>query len=547
MNPRIFPSLVLALALPHVLHASEPLISAKQSIESAVDQYFSKGLKEANLKPASGMNDAEFLRRLTLDLAGRIPTLNELNDFLSDSAPDKRTRWIDRLIASPSFVRHQAQEFATMLVIDEPGRRNPKTSQLVPYLRKSVETNRAWDQVFRDLIVPDETDKSKEGANEFLKSRIKDLNRTAIDVSTLFFGVNVSCAQCHDHPHVEEWTQDHFYGMKSFFSRTVDNGGFLAEKSFGVVKYIPVKGKGKGKERESPVMFVTGKVLEVPGMKEPNGAEKQADQKRLDQAKKDKKPAAPPEVSLRQKLVETALEPSQREVFAKSIVNRMVHRFFGHGLVMPLDQLHSENPPSHPELLEWLARDLIAHNYDLRRLMRGLVSSEAYARQAYWNEKDVPLPRVFARGLVRPLTPTQMALSLRIATLDPETMPTEPTELNRKLEVLERSSEKWVGFFPMVTEHFQVGVNEAMLFANNEAFAKELLDAPDSLVNRLLKEPDLAKRAEYAIRVVLNRTAFPEEVERLVAFQRARQDRGREASQHMVWALLTSAEFRFNH
>ena len=134
----------------------------------------------------------------------------------------------------------------------------------------SFSENRSWDRMFKDIMLPDEKDAKNAGAAEFLKTRVKDLNRLTIDASSTFFGVNVSCAQCHDHPHVQQWTQDQFYGMKSFFARTVDSGGYLGERDFGVVKYTP----NKGAEKVSPVLFLTGKTIDAPGMKDPTGEEK---------------------------------------------------------------------------------------------------------------------------------------------------------------------------------------------------------------------------------------------------------------------------------
>ncbi len=104
-------------------------------------------------------------------------------------------------------------------------------------------------------------------------------------------------------------------------------------------------------------------------------------------------------------------------------MNRIWHRLFGQGLVMPLDQMHSANPPSHPELLAWLARDLADHGYDLKRLIRGLVLSRAYARGSRWEGSEPPRPSLFAVALVRPLTPMQLATSLRLATVDPASSP----------------------------------------------------------------------------------------------------------------------------
>jgi hypothetical protein len=348
------------------------------------------------------------LRRLTLDLDGRIPTLTEMQLYLASDDPQKKIQLIDRLLASPCFVMHQVQEFSALLNTDDGPKKGVKKTALQDYLRKGFAENRSWDKMFRELLLPDESDPKTQGASEFLKSRVKDVNRLTIDVSTIFFGVNVSCAQCHDHPHVPDWTQDHFYGMKSFFARTVDSGGVLAEYDAGQVKYIP----NKGQEKVAPAMFLTGKKLDLPNVREPNKDEKKKFQDRVAEAKKTKKTlAAGPEVSARAKLVETALEPDQRQYFARAIVNRLWYRFFGRGLVMPLDQMHKENPGSHPELLDWLARDLVEHGYDLRRLVRGLVLSNAYARSSRWEGNKAPEERLFAVAQARALTPMQMAVS----------------------------------------------------------------------------------------------------------------------------------------
>src|SRR5262249_35070177 len=134
--------------------------------------------------------------------------------------------------------------------------------------------------------------------------------------------------------------------------------------------------------------------------------------------KKNKTPPPAPKFSARQSLVELSLATEQRGFFARNIVNRMWFRLFCCGLVMPLDQMHSENPPSHPELLDWLAVDTAEHGYDLRRLIRGLVLSQTYARSSRWTSQSLPPANQFAVARARPLTPMQMALSLRVATSD---------------------------------------------------------------------------------------------------------------------------------
>jgi hypothetical protein len=525
--------------------AQEPskLLPADLPMERVIDHYLDAGLKEANTQPAAPADDATLIRRLTLDLNGRIPTLAETAEYMAAPEATRKAQLVDRLMASPAFIRHQAHEFFAFLQAQDDSRKAGKRTLLLDYLLTAFGENRGWDRMFRDMMLPDDDNPSLRGASEFLKARVKDLNRMTIDTSIVFFGVNVSCAQCHNHPHVQAWTQDHFYGMKSFFARTVEAGPFLAERDFGLVKYVP----NKGTEKVAPVMFLTGKALDVPGLKEPTKEEKKIEQARLGDFKKAKKQPPPPQFSLRAKLVETVLEPGQHDYFARAIVNRLWHRLYGRGLVMPLDQMHAENPPSHPELLHWLARDLASNHYDLRRLMRGLVLSNAYARGSRWEGDKLPPEELFAVAQVRPLTPAQMATALKLATTDQSVLPTAMDDLEKRLAALEKSAEVWTSFFPQPADNFQVGVSEAMLFANNQSLQKGLLEGDDSLAAKLATEPDAARRADLAVRAILCRPARPDEIQTLSEYLRRRADRDQAACQQIVWALLTSAEFRFNH
>ena len=272
--------------------------------------------------------------------------------------------------------------------------------ELRSYLAPAFEKGRPWDEVFRDLLLGDESDPARKGASAFLKARAKDLDRLTSDVSAVFFGVNVSCAKCHDHPIIDDWKQDHYYGMKSFLDRTVEVGTYVGERGYGSVSFKTTEGE----EKRAKFMLLTGRVVEVAGAEEPSKEAKLEEKTRLDEAKK-KVPPPAPRVSARAKLVEVALGPGERDFVARSIANRLWDRHFGAGLVIPLDQMHAANPPSHPELLAWLARDTIGHRYDLRRLIRGLVLSRAYARASRWESTEAPDRRLFAVAAVRSLTP----------------------------------------------------------------------------------------------------------------------------------------------
>lgn len=547
MPSRLTASMFAILLAAPLLQAGE-LLPPSKPIEEVIDHYIGARLAANGVAPAAQADDATLIRRLTLDLCGRIPTVSESRDYVESKDPAKRIKLVERLIASPSFVRQQATEFDLMLMQGTNG-------SIRPYLQTALSENRSWDQIFRDLMLPSENapsagkGKKNSGAGspaDFLRSRISDVDKLTTEVSVVFFGVNVSCARCHDHPLVPDWKQDHFFGMKSFFARTFDIGGFLGERDVGLVKFQTTKGQTK----QARMMFLTGKAIDAPGMKEISKEEEKKEKEAIEKAKRSKTPPAPPKFSARQKLVEIALQAENRDFFAKSIVNRLWARFYGYGLVNPVDQMHSENPPSHPELLQWLARDTAEHGYDLRRLIRGLVLSKAYSRSSRWEAPgDPPLAKTFAVARLKPLTPYQMAMSLRIAATDPvQFEKLKPEELEKRFEAMDGSARGMASLFEYPGDDFQVGVSEALLFSNGDRIEKELLtDAADRLLGRLKQVKDRKQQIQLAVRAILCHEATAEETKAFDEYLAKRSDRPANALRQMVWALLTSSEFRFNY
>lgn len=524
---------------PPLVGASE--LPASTPVEKAIDHYINAAIADAGANAAPQADDATIIRRLTLDLVGRIPTTGEVDAYVKSTDADKRAKLVDRLIASPGFVRHQAALFEVMLNPEG----NRRGNGLRDYLAESLKENKPWDVMFRELMLPDETDAKLKGAADFLKGRLNDADKLTSDVSVAFFGVNVSCAQCHNHPHVEDWTQDHFYGLKAFLARTFDNGGFLAERGYGVIKYKPTRGP----ERTAKMMFLTGATVEDANAQEPSAEEQKKEKAALDKAKSAKKPPPAPKFSARAELVKVSLEGKNAEFFARSIVNRMWHRFFGAGLVSPLDQMHAANESSHPFLLAWLARDTAAHKYDLKRLMRGIVMSKAYSRSSQYDSENRPSAKLFAVARLKPLTPQQLATSLKIAATDPASFDNlKPDEFEKKIEPLENSARGFAGLIAQPTDNFQIGVGEALLFSNGDRVMKDFLtDGNGTTLGRAkeLKEPKEA--VALLVKTAYGRAPTAAESQALVAFVEKRKGREADAYKHMLWALVTSPEFRFSY
>lgn len=543
---RLFSIVVFACGLTPPgsrISAADELLAPERPVEEVVDHYVDLGLSAAAVSAAPQADDANFIRRVTLDLAGRIPSTSEVQAYVQASEPDKKARLVDRLLASPDFVFHQRNEYDVLLMAGK------GDGEWRDWLLKAFQENRPWPQVFRGIMLPREDDAAEKGAVAFLKTRAMNVDDMTNDTSRLFFGVSINCAKCHDHPLVPDWTQDHYFGMASFFNRTyLTKKRFLAEREEGNLKFRTTAGE----EKQGRLIFLTAGEIAEPGLADRTDDERKAAEEKQKADNDRETPPEPARLSRRAVLVEVALRPDPNGFFARSFVNRLWARLFGPGLVMPLDQMHSENKPSHPELLSWLARDAEAHQYDLRRLVRGLVLSRAYGRTSRWEQPgERPSERLFAVAAVRPLTPMQFSLSLALATANPLEMSQRVENVaewpNRRRD-LENHAQGFAREIEIPGDNFQVGVGEALLFSNGKQVESEYLrDSGDRLVGVLKGISDRNQMIQTAVRATLSREAAPEEIEALGLFLAPRQDRPVAGLQQLVWALITNSEFRFNY
>lgn len=536
-------TLSLCLTLATRLHGAD-LIAPDLPVEQAVDHYVQSHLNERQVHPAPPADDGTLVRRTALDLQGRIPTIAEARKYIESTEVDKRLKLVDGLLASPDFSYQFRNQLDDLLMSGQKGNHN----EWREYLLKAVRQNRTWDQMFRDMLIGNEDDPETKAATTFVRVRAKELDELTNETSTIFFGVNVSCAKCHDHPLVDDWKQDHYYGLASFFQRTyVTKKNVVAEKFAGEVKFKTTKGEDK----VARLMFLTGTIVDEPVIDVSADERKMRDEEVKKQMQDDQAgPVTKPPFSPRAKLVEIALQSGNDQMFAKAIVNRVWAMFLGRGIVHPLDQMHSGNSASHPELLEWLTRDLINHKYDLRRLIRGIVLSQAYARSSEWSGSTAsPSADLFAVALIRPLSPRQYSMSLRMASAAPETYKPESggEEWQKRRDELERNCEGFAHQFEQPGENFQVGVDEALLFSNSPQVADDYLrDSSDRLIGAIRPETDKAKQITIAYWAILTRPPTGEELAACEQFLDKRSEPVAGLRQ-MVWALLTSPELRFNH
>ncbi len=499
-----------------------------RAVAAEIDRRLEAHWQAKGIRPALKAEDATVYRRLTLDLIGRIPTTAEWEAYLADkaAAEDRFQAAVRKILQGPEFTLHLGAVLEEML--QRPALAN---AEFTDYLRRSLREHKGWDAIFRELMVgPWQTDEVRP-ATRFLDVRAKDLDRLTTDTARLFFGVDISCARCHNHPLVDDWKQDHYYGMASFFNRTSGGKGNISEKFEGDVSFKSLDGS----QKTASLMFLSGKAVAEPPAEE---------------AKKNK-------FSRRAQLVSVALE--DKTFLSRSLVNRLWRQYFGRGLVHPVDQMHSSNPPSVPGLLEYLADDFAASGYQISRLVGALVSTKAYRLSSHWESaRSLPEEEDFAVARLRLLSPRQYAISLLVASGRADFGPADTVHtraekltgaagVNRVAQYLaaeEKAAPLWSQLDP--GEDGQTSASEALYLSNNPDVQVLMNADAGSIAARLADLSDPRQIADVAVRHTLCRPAAPGEIDRLADWIKQQPARAR-ACEQLLWILVTSAEFRFQH
>lgn len=333
---------------------------------------------DRHLKPTAGFepqrcSDAEFLRRASLDLIGMPPTADEARAFIADSAEDKRQRLIERLFASPHFVRHLANTLDLMLM-ERRAHTHVAADEWRDWLVKSIRENKPWNVLAREILSADGDDPAQRPAARFALDRSSEPNLLTRDIGRIFFGRDMQCAQCHDHPIVADYLQSDYQGLLAFVAPS-----YQVLRTEGD-KQLTLQGERIGNDVTFESVFL--KTPRRTGARMPDGTTLDepfllpGEEYVVAPAENVK---AVPKFSRRAKLAELATSGSN-DAFNRNIVNRLWAHLFGRGLVHPLDMHHPENPATDPELLQLLSKQFVAMNYDMRAFLRELALTEAYQR-----------------------------------------------------------------------------------------------------------------------------------------------------------------------
>ena len=543
MPPRLHGSAIaftLLLAVAGVARADEPL-------HERIDALIAAGQPDNGPHAAPPASDAEFLRRVYLDLNGTIPTANEARAFLADGSPDRRAQLIDRLLAQPAYARRLAQHFDATLMERRRDAKVPRDAW-EEFLRTSFAQNKPYDQLVREILSADGTDPKNRGPAKFYLDRDFEPTVVARDVGRLFLGRDLRCAQCHDHPLVDDYKQEQFYGLLAFLNRSylfpnaMSATAVVADKADGEVTFVSVFDPAKKQHSTGPRLPGGAPVAEP---KPEKGKEYKV------------APAANvrpvPTYSRREQLAGAVTDPRNR-AFARTAANRLWALMFGRGLVHPLDLDHPGNPPSHPELLDLLTDEFTAHHFDVQWLLRELALTNTYQRssEAPGDRADAPPDRYLSAAL-KPLTPEQLAFAILQATgqADAERLAlgknAAAAAVDAKLAPrLAAIRATFTGRPAEPEDPAEATLAQALFLKYGGVVRGAIAARPGNLVDRLSKLADADAVADELFVSVLSRAPTDEERRDVASALAGAADRPA-ALAEVVWALLASAEFRFNH
>ncbi len=514
---RLLMALLVVGFLPAAVRATPP---DPQALAERIDGYLDARLRKVGVPAAPPANDAEFLRRAYLDITGRIPTPHQVYQFLDDSAADKRARLIDSLLETPRHASHAAALWREILAPETTAMAQARVFRpgFEAWLRQKFRANTPYDVLVRELLaVPLSTDSAQptpvlrrpEDPNPLAFFAVKEAKPENLAAATtrVFLGVQIECAQCHDHPFAA-WSREQFWNQAAFFAGLERTGDGL----FGPISENTAV-------RDIPLAETNQRVAA----------------RFLDEAP----PTAPAEVSLRAKLADWMTD-KDNPYFARAAVNRVWGQLFGRGLVDPVDDFHDDNPPSHPELLDELAQAFVAADFDLRYLMRAIGRTHAYQRTSAQSDPGQADPSLFACMAVKGLTGEQLFDSLVLATG------------YRKPEGRDRARRQFLTRFALAGKlaEPETSIPQALALMNGSFIADATTLKRSATLTAACELPGLAMAEQVEMLYVsaLSRKPTDRELSRIRAYvQTGSADPDDERLADVFWAILNSAEFRLNH
>lgn len=508
-----------------------------QRMVAAIDRRIESDWLAHNLKPAAVADDSEYARRIYLDLIGRIPKVGELSEFADDKSTDKRAKLVEKLLNMPAHARHFASGTrnewlpqtqtdirfiflgtSVELWLRERYRQNTPASEVVRRLL-SVKLGDGAAVRFRNGQVPDGNTESQQLLNYYQANEVRP-DQLAASVSRVFLGVKLECAQCHDHPFAPH-TKEQFWQLAAFFG-----------------EFSPLPAVAPSFVGPLPPQFEKNQIT-IPNTENTivatyfDGTFPEWNAKRLP----------------RQELAVWLTSP-ENPYFARNLANRMWARFFGIGLIDPIDEPGDNNPPSHPELLDELAKGFAESGFDNRVLIRAIVRSKPYQLTSKLTHPTQNDPRRFARMAMKGLSGAQIYDSFLTATGMPNDATMDPVFFDVQAQTPRGRFAKQFPTGGKATES-QTSILQALMMMNGTEMAQQTTIKTGQTLTAIVDAPFLTTetRIDALYRAVVCRNPTAEEREKFASYV----DRGgpsgdkTKALADVMWVLLNSTEFLFNH
>jgi hypothetical protein len=517
---------------------------SSETMVAVVNRELQRHWAEHGVEPSPPAEDAEWVRRVYLDLAGRIPTADETATYLSSKQPDRRAALVDDLLAGPEFSRHYSVVW-TNLLIGHTSPREVNRPALEKFLREQFHRNRPWSETVTRLISA-EGYEDDDGATNFLLAHVNNeaVPATAV-TSRVLLCEQIQCTQCHNHP-TGEWKQDRFWELNSFFqqtdvrrhARTDPQTGRRLPDRLELVN-LEVGGPTFYEDRQSK-MEVAYPQFDGQTVDPSAGTDRRAELARL-------------------------LCAGEQPQMARALVNRMWAKFFGYGFTNPVDDMGPHNAAQMPELLDRLSEEFVRAGYDVQQLVRWIVLSDAYQLASAVgpgnaaDEPDLGNPPLFSRMYVRPMSAEQLFDSLLTATQADQAGA-------RYWDEVEQRRRTWLEQFYTALDNdenseedsFEGSLSQALVMMNGDLIRQATDPKPGTVLQQVLAEPG---SDEEKIRLLslaaLSREPAPAELSSLRTLVRRQvQSRGRdvpvqvavqETFRDLMWAYLNSSEFRSIH
>ena len=489
-----------------------------------IDTHVNAKLKRVKIQPSELSSDADFLRRVSYDLNGLPPTPDETRAFLADRTETrrKRTALIEKLLAREEFVNHWSVKWSDLLQVNRSKLGDKGVWAIREWIRESLSTNRPYDKMVRELLTSRGSTYRNPPANFFRFTREP---KVAMETTTqLFLGVRMVCAQCHDHP-FEQWTQNQYYNLSAFFGQLAIKSGDDSDEEVVYDKREDFEIHHPKDNRVMPAKFLFN--VEKTNLRE---------------------------ADLRESLADWVTSKGN-PLFAKSMANRMWSYFLGRGIIDPVDDIRASNPPSNPALLDALTKDFIAHDYDLKNLIRTIVNSRTYQLAYKTTLSNADDEINFSHALPRRLSAEQLFDGVnRAAGVRPKLSAVPKDSLAQ--DVPDPSIGKG-GFLDVFgrperqtscecERRGDVSLVQALNLLNGSTIADAIADPEGRIAKLVLGGTTDRKLVEEIYLAALNRAPEGNELDYALTYL-GKAGAGRaERAQDLMWALLNSNAFLFN-